>query len=64
MQAATTVNAELLKLETRIGQVRPGFEADLLVVDANPLQQPATLLDPLLVLSNGRVGLDRLTFAK
>ena len=64
LQAATTVNAELLKLDARIGQVRPGFEADLLVVDANPLQQPATLLDPLLVLSNGRVGLDRLTFAK
>jgi imidazolonepropionase-like amidohydrolase len=64
LQAATTVNAELLKLDTRIGQVRPGFEADLLVVDANPLQQPATLLDPLLVVSNGRVGLDRLTFAK
>ena len=64
LQAATTVNAELLRLDKQIGQVRAGFEADLLVVDANPLQQPATLLDPLLVLSNGRVGLDRLTFAK
>ena len=64
LQAATTVNAELLRLDKQIGHVRAGFEADLLVVDANPLEQPRTLLDPLLVLSNGRVGLDRLTFGK
>jgi imidazolonepropionase-like amidohydrolase len=64
LQAATTVNAELLRLDKQIGQVRVGFEADLLVVEANPLDQPRTLLDPLLVLSNGRVGVDRLTFGK
>jgi imidazolonepropionase-like amidohydrolase len=64
LQAATTVNAELLRLDKTIGQVRPGFEADLVVVDANPLEQPRTLLDPLLVLSNGRVGLDRSSFGK
>ena len=64
LQAATSVNAELLRLDKQVGQVRAGFEADLLVVDANPLDQPRTLLDPLLVLSNGRVGLDRLSFGK
>jgi len=35
-----------------------------LVVSGNPLQNVRVLLDPLLVISNGRVGLDRLTFAK
>jgi imidazolonepropionase-like amidohydrolase len=64
LQAATTVNAELLRLEKQIGQVRAGFEADLVVVDRNPVEQPRTLLDPLMVLSNGRVALDRLTFSK
>lgn len=64
LQSATTVNAELLKLSTQIGQVRQGFEADLIVVDANPLEQPRTLLDPLFVASNGRVALDRLSFGK
>ena len=64
LQAATTVNAELLKLQTQIGQVRQGFEADLIVVDGNPLEQPRALLDPLLVISNGRVALDRLSFGK
>ncbi len=64
LQSATTVNAELLELDAQIGQVRQGFEADLVVVDANPLEQPRTLLDPLLVISNGRVGLDRLSVGK
>jgi len=44
--------------------VRVGFEADLVVVDANPLERPRTLLDPVYVVSNGRVALDRLTFGK
>ena len=64
LQAATSVNAEMLRLETRIGHLRPGFEADLIVVDANPLERPRTLLDPLFVVSNGRVAVDRLTFGK
>ena len=64
LQAATVVNAELLRLDKQVGQLRAGFEADLLVVEANPLDQPRTLLDPLLVMSNGRVGLDRLSFGK
>ena len=64
LQSATTVNAELLRLGMQIGQVRQGFEADLLVVDGNPLELPRTLLDPVFVVSNGRVGLDRLSFGK
>jgi imidazolonepropionase-like amidohydrolase len=64
LQAATISNAELLRLQTKIGVVEPNFEADLLVVDANPIDSIRTLLDPLLVISNGRVGLDRLSFAK
>jgi len=64
LQSATIVNAEMLRLEKRIGAVEPGFEADLLIVDGNPLENVRTLLDPLLVISNGRVGLDRLNFGK
>ena len=64
LQAATIVNAEMLRLDKRIGAVEPGLEADILVVDGNPLDNIRTLLDPLLVISNGRIGLDRLSFAK
>lgn len=64
LQSATLVNAEMLRLEQRIGAVEPGLEADLLVIDGNPLENVRTLLDPVLVISNGRIGLDRLNFGK
>ena len=51
-------------LDKQIGIVEPGYEADLLIVDGNPLDNIRTLLDPLLVISNGRIGLDRLSFGK
>lgn len=62
LQAATTTAAEMLRIEGRTGRVEAGLEADLLVVERNPLEAPATLRDPLLVIANGRVGLDRLNF--
>ena len=39
LQAATIVNAEMLRLDKRIGAVEPGLEADILVVDGNPARQ-------------------------
>ncbi len=64
LQAATVTAAALMNRSQQIGQVAAGFEADLVVVERNPLEHPATLQDPLLVISNGRVGLDRLDFSR
>jgi imidazolonepropionase-like amidohydrolase len=64
LQSATIVNAELLRLEKSIGVIDAGYEADLVVVEKNPLETVTTLQDPLMVISNGRIGLDRLNFAK
>src|SRR5262245_16046055 len=64
LQAATLVNAQLLQREKQIGQLAAGFEADLVVVERNPLEYVPALQDPLLVISNGRVGLDRLNFTR
>jgi len=64
LQAATINNAQMLRRETQIGQVAAGFEADLLVVERHPLEDVGTLQDPLLVISNGRLGLDRLNFGR
>jgi imidazolonepropionase-like amidohydrolase len=60
LAAATSRAAEMLELADRIGRIAPGFEADLLVVDRNPLDDPGALQDALLVVSNGQVVLDRL----
>lgn len=59
LQSATVRSAEAYGLADQTGVVEAGLEADLLVFDRNPLQQPSVLHNPLLVLSNGRVGLNR-----
>ena len=64
LQAATTRSAELLGVADRTGRVAEGMEADLLVIDANPLERVRALQDPLVIVSNGRLVLNRLPFAK
>ncbi|HSR16148.1 MAG TPA: amidohydrolase family protein [Gemmatimonadales bacterium] len=64
LQAATINAAELLGLADRTGRIAPGLEADLIAVEENPLENPVTLQDVLLVVSNGRVALNRLQFAR
>jgi imidazolonepropionase-like amidohydrolase len=63
IQAATTVAAELLRISDRTGSIRKGYEADLIVVDRNPLESVLYLQDVLLVVNDGKVVLDRLNFA-
>jgi imidazolonepropionase-like amidohydrolase len=64
LQAATVRAAELLRLDKTTGVLAAGLEADLIAVDGNPLKDPRVLQDVLLVVSNGRVALDRLSFGK
>ena len=64
IRAATVNAAVLFKMEKTIGAIEPGLEADLIAVAENPLDDVGTLQDPLLVVSNGRVVVDRLNFGK
>ena len=45
----------MLRLERSVGVLEPGYQADLLAVRGNPLENVATLQEPSLVLSNGRI---------
>lgn len=63
LRSATTVAAELLGL-SKVGAITPGFEADVIVVERNPLQDAKALADVLVVVSNGRVALNRLPFGR
>lgn len=60
LATATSGAAELLGVGNATGQLRVGYEADLIVLEHDPLTNPGTLRDPLLVITNGRVALDRL----
>ena len=59
LQSATIKSAEAYGLAHKTGAIEAGLEADLLVFDRNPLEQPSVLHNPLMVMSNGRVGLNR-----
>ena len=59
LQAATIKSAAAYGLGEQTGAIEAGLEADLLVFDRNPLEQPSVLHNPLMVMSNGRVGLNR-----
>lgn len=60
IQAATSLAAELLYIDNRTGKITPGMEADILVTERNPLQQLNTIYDPILIINNGKVVLNRL----
>ncbi len=62
LRAATTVAAELLGVADHTGRIAPGLDADLLVLESNPLADVGAVQDPLLVVSDGRVVLDRLNW--
>ena len=64
IQSSTTIAAELLKLDKQTGRITPGFEADLILVPANPLEEINALQDVLLVMNNGQMAVKRLPFGK
>ena len=45
IRSATTVNARLLRREGELGAIRPGFVADLLVIEGNPLRDLSLFQD-------------------
>ena len=59
LQSATSESAKAYGLAEVTGAIEAGLDADLLVFDRNPLEQPSVLHNPLMVMSNGRVGLNR-----
>lgn len=52
---ATSNGARVLGIEARTGSVRVGLEADLVVVDGDPLSDARVLFEPRLVISDGRI---------
>lgn len=64
LRAATVSSAELLGVADRTGRIAEGYEADLVLVPGNPLENVAALQDVLLVMSNGVLALKRIPFAR
>jgi imidazolonepropionase-like amidohydrolase len=63
VRAATVTAARLLNMEGQVGVVAPGAYADLLILDANPLEDIGVLADPdnhvQLIMKGGEIHRDR-----
>ncbi len=55
LAAATIVAAEIIGLEGEIGRIAPGFSADIIAVDGNPLADVTVLENVDWVMARGRV---------
>ena len=55
LRSATLGAATLLGLSDRIGQIEPGWEADLIAVDGNPLEHVESLTRVVVVVKGGAV---------
>ncbi len=62
LQGATSRAAELLGVADRTGYLSEGMEADLIIIDSNPLERIRALQDPLAIISNGHLVTNRLPF--
>lgn len=63
LQAATINAAKLFQMEDSIGQIKDGFRADLLVLDAHPLQETTVLPNLqdhiVMIIKGGKVAYKR-----
>jgi imidazolonepropionase-like amidohydrolase len=55
LRDTTSLNAQSLNLGDRIGSIAPGFEADLVAVDGDPLQDITALRRVVFVMKAGKV---------
>lgn len=62
IKAATSVSAACLGIDNRVGAVKKALEADLVVVDRNPLVDITAIQDVLVVINNGHVVVNRIVW--
>ena len=55
LRAATITNASLLGMGGELGQLKPGYIADIIAVDGNPIQDVGVLREMAFVMKEGKV---------
>jgi imidazolonepropionase-like amidohydrolase len=55
LQSATVVAARLLRMDTRLGRIAPGYVGDLVAVPGNPLENVRVVETPVFVMKEGVV---------
>lgn len=62
IRSLTSLAAELLMVDNHTGRIAEGYDADLVVVERNPLEDIRSLQDAIVVISNGTIVKNRLPF--
>jgi len=57
IKAATLGNAHALGLNDTLGSIKPGANADFTVLQQNPLNEIGTLMQPHMVIKNGKIAM-------
>lgn len=60
IRAVTSVAAELIGVDDHTGRISVGLDADLLVLERNPLDDIGQVRDVLVVVNDGQIVLSRL----
>ncbi len=55
LQSATITNAKILNMQDQLGQIAPGFFADIVAVNDDPTQKISTMEDVVFVMKEGKV---------
>ena len=62
IRSSTSLAAKLLKVDDHTGQIAEGYDADMVVVERNPLKDIRALQDVIVIISNGEIVRNRLPF--
>ncbi|MBQ4818512.1 amidohydrolase family protein [Aquimarina sp. MMG016] len=55
IQSATTTNAKILNIQDELGQISPGFIADIVAVNDDPTQKINTMENVVFVMKEGKI---------
>lgn len=62
IRSATSRSAKFLEINDHTGSIQKGLDADMLILENNPLENIGAIHDPLMVINNGKIIVNRLSW--